>query len=268
MSLDNSYQIHIDSSNAHMLNSPDNSSVKIILKEGVEIKKNQYCLISACDAQIPISYYLINDSNNTLYFSVNEGEQLSLSILQGNYTASSLLTFLSASILVSYYGFSITYDDSALSFTFSNPQTFIFYGTSTCFKFIGLNSGNYVSSLSGSYYITSDCVIDFSGIRNIYIYSNLNTKSITSGSSKFENILAKIPVTVSYGFLLFWTNFTLYKSMIHDNYLNYFEINIKDDVGNLLNFNGGTWSLTLSVEIYNKGTNETNESNESLGIKI
>ena len=68
-----STQIYLNSANADIfLNQSKKSNVVFFFTNVLKIdKKSVEMKLSVVNAQIPVSWYLINDTNNRIYFSVN-----------------------------------------------------------------------------------------------------------------------------------------------------------------------------------------------------
>jgi hypothetical protein len=89
MTITISNQINLSSSSASIKNGSNNS---VMIFNIPVIKKEQnilYNQVSLINAQIPVSYYTINESNNLLVLSTG-----SFTLISGNYNATSFKTML------------------------------------------------------------------------------------------------------------------------------------------------------------------------------
>ena len=199
--------------------------------------------ISINSAQIPISYYIVNYTNNTLVYRYGINPITTIVFDTGNYNANTFITqFISK----------IDHIIPSLNklngkFIYTAPSGFNFYHTgSTCFKFLGLdtNTDYFGSTISSPY------PVQFQGITRLKIVSNeLNTYSMDSNTGNFSNTLATLSVNSSaYGILLY-DNTSQYKPILRNRDNNIFDIGILDDNDNFINFNNCSWKITLQLDI-------------------
>ena len=134
-----SNQINLSSNTATVKNSSYNSVMIFnlpVMKKEHNVLYNQVSLISA---QIPISYYTINDNNNL--FVLSSG---SYTLTNGNYNATSFKTMF-LNLLGS--SFSMTLDVSTGKYTLIKTGGYSILGTTTCSKIQGLQKIiSYISS--------------------------------------------------------------------------------------------------------------------------
>ena len=88
-----STQIYLNSANADIfLNQSKKSNVVFFFTNVLKIdKKSVEMKLSVVNAQIPVSWYLINDTNNRIYFSVN-GVQNNYFFPNGNYNVNTFIS--------------------------------------------------------------------------------------------------------------------------------------------------------------------------------
>ena len=116
--------ISLNSSDAILLNSTYKSWVKFqisgLLIEEDDILKIELSLVNA---QIPISWYIINYSNNMFKVKLGNNTEQIITIPVGNYNANSLITALNT--LINDSNFSITISEITGKLTFTYNTTFI-----------------------------------------------------------------------------------------------------------------------------------------------
>ena len=131
-----SNQINLSSSSASIKNGSYNSvmifNIPVIKKE----KNVLYNQVSLINAQIPVSYYTINETNNL--FALSTG---SYTLINGNYNATSFKTMLLALLGAT---FSLTLDNSTGKYTLSKTGGFTILSTKTCYKILGLEKTNHM----------------------------------------------------------------------------------------------------------------------------
>ena len=116
------------------------------------------------------------------------------------------------------------------------------------FPVIGLVSGVIYRSVGNS--LSAPFCVNFSGLPRLLISSptfSLNSK--TSYDSAMSNIIASIPNNTIQNGIIYYTNYTNYKSIFKNSELSCITIQIQDDFENFIDFNNLDWSLTLQIDI-------------------
>ena len=237
-----SKQISLNSSSATITNSPYNSQCTFNINGALKYDKDiLYNQISVIHAQIPVSYYICNYTNNTLNTSVGN-----FTLTRGNYNANSFKTML-LGILGAGWGMSLNTITGVFTITYSSD--FTIYSTSTCQKLLGLGTSQNYSSTSSSLLCPYPC--NFVGISKLKIKSNLVvSENMDSNARGRCNLLTTIPVsTNSFGVILYNNNMG-FKNMLANYNLDFVDISITDELDNLVNFNGVDWNLSLQIDSY------------------
>ena len=238
-----SRQIYLDSDDGYHVGG-NNADCLFYFHEHIIAPQGIQMLISVVNLVIPISWYLIDDTNQTLTWSLNGVNQSDITITNGNYSATQL-----ESELNTLFGGAITveFNDISDKFIFTHAsQNFVFQSSSTCLSLLGFSAGNH-SSVNNQ--LTSDRVVDLSGIKTISLRSgNLHTSNMDSRSQQQSNILAKIPVNLSQGSILVWTNKFQFRSRVMDKVINYFRLSLVDHDNAILNLNSIEWSCVLQID--------------------
>lgn len=234
-----SNQINLSSSSASIKNGSFNSvmifNIPVIKKE----KNVLYNQVSLINAQIPVSYYIINENNDK--FVLETGTH---TLTHGNYNATSFKTMLLALLGAT---FSLTLNNSTGKYTLSKTGGFTILPTTTCYKILGLEKNkSYVST--GSLTFPFPC--NFLGINRLKIKSAVfKTNNLDSNSNNgHSDLLATIPVDVSPYSLIKYNNLVNFKNIIHNEDVNYIDITITDESDNIINFNGIDLHLTIQID--------------------
>jgi hypothetical protein len=206
--------------------------------------------LSVQSAQIPISYYVINQYNKTLRFQLGTGPITTINFTEGNYNSSSFIDEMKKQIpsLV------LVFDKITGKYSFARTASFIFYAFgSTCFKVLGLNPDQNYSVLTSPYNLVAPFPCQFQGITRIKIASNeFSTYSMDSRNGGFSNALTSLAVnSASYGILIY-ENSSQFKPTLRNKIINSFDIQLLDDDDNLINFNKIDWRITLQLDITRK----------------
>jgi len=204
--------------------------------------------LSFMNAQIPNSFYLVNRINNTLIINAT-----TYIIPPGNYNAVNFLSTIQSGILTSL-GITGTYNSIQNKYTFTSATSFTIQPTSTCSRFLGLDSNISYSGTS----ITSLYPANFLPISRLLVKSTaFNTNNFNSADNSSDMILSVQNSSAS-GALILYNNYTNTKYDVSslDN-LNLIDITITDDFGNLLDFENADWYLTFKIEyIYESKIND------------
>jgi hypothetical protein len=237
-----SLQIYLNSMSADLYYQNSNSWCEFELPL-IECDYRDHIYISVQSVAVPYSFYNVSGYNNFLQYSTINGI-VDVFISTGNYNINTLLTALITSLPT----FGITYDKIKNKLTFTNTIDFTFTLNSTCFEIIGLSSIVQSSSYCS---LTSDYVCNLSTVRHICIATNFYTSNINKALPNERNILCHVPINVGPNEVITWTNQGNYRCNLSTNILSNIVIKILDHQGNVIDLNGGNWSMTLQVDIVN-----------------
>jgi hypothetical protein len=190
--------INLSSSSATKLNSTMNSNLLFTCNGMLKPDKHiLYNTISVLNAQIPISYYLINSTNNKLVLN-----NVSYTLTNGNYTTSTIMTMILTLIPNTY---SLSFNSATGKFKLSNTTIdFNINSTSTCYTILGLVAKTLYTSTSKTFTFPNPA--NLYGIHRIKIKSNiLHTRNFDSNSGS-GNILTTIGVTNGLTSVLYFLN--------------------------------------------------------------
>ena len=201
--------------------------------------------VSIQSANIPGTFYNVDDINNLLVYNVNAGANINLVIPPANYNVNSLLTYLQTVMT----GFTITFNTASNKYTFTHAtNVFSFKSTSTCFELLGLQEGATYNSTGLS--LTSDLCINFFTIQTVMIeISNLITNNKTSNASENNpSILVSIPITTSQNSVLSYVNsHNLFEKINSVKNFASLQVRLLDQDLALLDLNGANWTATLQI---------------------
>ena len=243
-----STQIYLNSGSADiLLNSSMKSNVCFCFQNPIIINKNTIEMrLSIVNAQIPISWYLINSTNNKIIITVNS-VATTYYFKQGNYNINSFITEWSNSIGP---GWTLTFDSisNKIKFMFTSNFTFSDTDSNTLFPIIGFNSGT--TYTSSSFSLTSPFCVNFAGLTSIHIKSNtFNLRNVDSYKKTTNRTLQSIPVSqIGSGYILYH-NYTHYSNLFKNFEISTIGIEIMDDNRNYINFNNIDWSMTLQIDV-------------------
>lgn len=198
--------------------------------------------LSIIDGQIPVSFYNINYTNNTLNYQISS-VNYSIVANVGNYNFNSLATQLISKFLLNGHTFTITINKQNGIVTFATTATNFIFQVSSLFATLGFTSSNKTST---SFSLTADYPLNLLGITKIKIQSvNLGSYNIDSLTRGYCNTLGIIPVDQPSFGLISYENKTNSIFQIRDNRVDEIDLQMLDQNNNLINFNNVDWDLTI-----------------------
>lgn len=244
--------INLNSQNATPKNGDFLSSVYFqfngLLKDDSSI---QAVYISIQNAQFPYSFYNINIYNNLLRLSVNGNPAVVLTLTRGNYNANTLITEIQSqltSAAITDITITISSITGLLTFTKASGTFTLFSSGSTCFKVLGFNPTLDYTSVTSV--LIAPYPLNLLGTLKLRIASySLPTSSLDSSVGGNLNVLASIPINSGNFGLIMYENTNNIQSTLELKVLDNFDLEILDDDGNLVNFNGAYWTLTMLMSI-------------------
>jgi len=226
-----------------------------------------YVEVGVVSCEIPVSFYTINENNDTIntILTPNVGLPISKTIVleNGNYTATTFLTEFKLKVQLAYLvdnptniilldtGFNRI--NGLVSFSLPANATFsqIEFEDSALRRLIGFSPTTSLQLIQNATPTIASYPINLLGVNKINICSNdLLTYNYQSGSSGFSNILASIEVNATpYGIILY-RNQSLTYNILRVKELDTLDIQLKDPDNNFLNLNNQDWTITLGLNIY------------------
>jgi hypothetical protein len=244
-----SKQINLSSYSATTKNGSMNSSLYFNLNN--ILKKEQdiiYNLVSVVHCEIPVSFYIINNTNNLFSYSVvlfGNTLTYNITLTNGNYNASTFKTMFLSKL---GGGWSLSLSNSTGQFTLTSIYSgYTINSTSTCYSLLGMAKNTSYNVVGTTFTFPYQC--NFLGITRLKIKSTiLQTHNIDSYSNGRSNILCTIPVNnASFGLIIF-NNIVGFKTVYPNNNLDYIDIQITDDFDNLIDFNGIDINITIQID--------------------
>lgn len=196
---------------------------------------------SVYSAEVPNSFYLINQYNNTLYLS-DGSTTTTYTITYGNYTISNLITTLQSLLT----GYTITYNSITLKITITHSTIpFQVLANSTISRILGLDDET-DSVLSLSY--TCPYVVNLLPQQKIHFRSNGLQLDTYNTYDKSTDIFLSLQNTAQLGGAIYYKNNSGNKYLLDINFLQKLDIRITDDKNRELDFNNCNWYLTLKID--------------------
>ena len=203
--------------------------------------------VTVLNAQIPVSFYIIDETNNILYYS--DGTTTKTLILTiGNYNGNQMVAALNA-------GFT---SNGSLITTILNSQTGLLYFTITGGTNYTLLATSPIKSILGfDVDISSNTLIvmpyqlNLLGKKKIFINSNnLRNSAFSSKSLSCVQTIATIPVDQPpYNMISYVSVSDLEKIILSNKTVDMIDIEIVDENNNYVNFRNIDWSITLCLSV-------------------
>jgi len=244
--------VNISSSTANLKNASFKSDVIFNFPNIFHVENDiTHMTLGVLNAQIPVSFYTINYTNDTLVLSAISTAPITVSITRGNYNSNSLIEELKAKILTAT-GFTMDIVTNRVNgiMSFTNASTnFTFYGTSTIFSILGfVPNVNYNSSI---FVLTAPFPLNLLGIKRLKINSGkLNVLTYDSTQLCVVSTIASIPVNCPSFGLIDYNNNTGTFPVSNAQHITAIDIQILDENDNYINFNNADWTITLQLNIY------------------
>ena len=216
---------------------------KNILSDEQHMLKSEIVVLNA---QIPVSFYVINEYNNVLKISGTGILTTTITIETGNYNANTLISELKSQFLSSgvvFTNIKINKNSGKLVFTSLLFTNYRFSGS--MLDILGTTSS--VNSSSTTY----RCIypLNLLGVQKLSIKSEkLAVQTASSVDYSFSNTLVTIPVDVSpFSMISYTSQSDANKNLLNVRTINEIDIQIYDENNNLINFNNLDWNITLII---------------------
>ena len=235
-----------------------------------------YVEVGCVSAEIPVSFYTINEYNDKIRFLIN-ATTYNITLLRGNYNANTLITEIVSKMKTALGGSSdvtlaLNRINGKLEWTNSgglDDFSLVKSGT-TLWYVLGLDddTATYTASAGGGK-ITPPYPLNLLGTNNVSIRTdNLATYNYNSKQSGFSNTLANISVDASPFGILLYKNTSITYNILRVLDVNRFRISLLDDNSNPIDFNNGNWTITLALNIHrHRPTINTRTFSDMLDLK-
>jgi len=203
--------------------------------------------ITVLNAQFPVSFYIIDDTNNILNY-VDNGVNKIVELVPANYNGNQIVEAFNGvfsgngtpitTILNSYTGI--------LYFFITGGIEITFLASSTVKKILGFET-----EMTSTTLIKMPYQLNLLGKKKIFINSNnLRNSAFTSKSLSSVQTIATIPVDQPpYSMISYTSVSELEKNILFNRSLDVLDIQIVDEENKYINFQNIDWSITLCLTI-------------------
>ena len=203
--------------------------------------------ITVLNAQFPVSFYIIDDTDNILNYTENSVSK-SITIPIGNYNGNQMVTALNAgftansSNVVAF----LNSQNGILKFLITGGASFTFLSTSTIKSILGFEE-----DITSTNLITMPYQLNLLGKKKLFINSNhLRNSAFSSKSLACVQTIATVPVDQPPYAMINYTSISeLEKNILFNRSLDTLDIQIVDEENKYVNFRNINWSITLCLTI-------------------
>lgn len=241
------YYLSSSSTRAIKHNGEYNSKLTFEIPNFISNKQNTiYHTISVLNANIPYSFYIINEYNNKFKFN-NETIELDL----GNYNAITLANLINQEIHNVDGSCNIVLDQVTGKYKISSPNTFTLNLTvSDLAEILGTDKGVYnaIFNFIEGFHIDFPYLVNTSGSKYINVrINNLITENLNMDTGD-KQTLVNIPINVSPFGIIRYDNNTRLESLVKNDDMNLVELELTDDKNRLINFNNINWGIVILIK--------------------
>jgi len=202
-------------------------------------------------AEIPASFFNIDIANNVFNYRLNS-TNFSITITPGNYNYSTLISTMTALLLVNGHTFTFTLNRSTNILTMTcSTGTWNEINSSSIYFVLGFAFNTTYTIVANT--ITFPNLFNLLGQKRIKIYSNnISIDSYDSVNKQTSNLLASISVNQPGFNLITFQNTDGVYSRMRNHYLSTVDIQLRDELNNLYNFNGINWTISIHLILYRR----------------
>jgi hypothetical protein len=206
-----------------------------------------YATIRTLHAEIPYSFYIVNEYNSLLSITDTNNNVNDIQIPLGNYNATSLIAYLNTALP---NNMTISFNSTTGKFTLVYNGIFSVNASSTCNILLGFSKNTTYTSDNNNI-IAFPFLANLLGTKNIYLkFPNLILDNYNTQTGD-RSTLSNIPVDQApYGLIMYEnrsTSSTIIKNVQLPDRL---YVQLTDDTNNLIDFNNIEWSITVQIDFY------------------
>ena len=222
--------------------------------------------ITVLNAQFPVSFYIIDETDNILYYTDNS-VSYTLELTPANYNGNQMVTALNTGFTANTSPITcfLAPQTGILYFSITGGTNITFLSTSTVKNILGFND-----DISSSSLLKLPYQLNLLGKKKLFINSNsLKNSAFTSKSFSSVQTIATIPVDQPpYGLINYASISDLEKNILFNRSLDTIDIQIVDEDNKYINFQNINWSITLCLTIEKNDPEKINYSLYNLPLPI
>ena len=220
--------------------------------------------ITVLNAQFPVSFYIIDETDNILYYTDNSVSK-SIELTPANYNGNQMVTALNTGFTANSSPITcfLAPQTGILYFSITGGNNVTFLSTSTVKSILGFDV-----DISSSSLLKLPYQLNLLGKKKLFINSNnLRNSAFTSKSFSSVQTIATIPVDQPpYSMINYTSVSDLEKNILFNRSLDLIDIQIFDEDNKYINFQNINWSITLCLTIEKNDHEKLNYSLNTLPL--
>ena len=216
-----------------------------LLKEEANLIRSY---VTVLNAQIPVSFYIIDETNNILNYTDNSVNK-KIVLTEANYNGNQMVTALNTGFTVNSSPITcfLAPQTGILYFTISGGNTITFLSsTSTVKSILGFDV-----NISSTTLLKLPYQLNLLGKKKLFINSNnLRNSAFTSKSLSSVQTIATVPVDQPpYSMINYNASIDIQKIILSNRSVDMIDIEFVDENNNYINFRNIDWSITLCLTV-------------------
>ena len=210
-------------------------------------------------AQIPASFYNVDIQNNQFNYRVS-AVNYTITVTPANYNYTTLITELATQFLTNghTFNYSLNRNTNVLTMTYTAIGSWEQIRPSSIFYILGFEA-NTTYTVTGNVFLYPK-LFNVINPKKLKIFSqNLAIDSYDSVGNATNNLIETLSVNAPPFGLILYNNIDSTYGHLRTSYLSTIDIQIRDELGNFVNFNDIDWTMTLVLILYKKLETRTTE---------
>lgn len=203
-------------------------------------------------AEIPCSFYNINSTNNTFNYTIS-AVNYTINVTPGSYNYNTLISELATRFTVNGHTFTyaLNRNTNVFTMTYTGVGTWNSIQPSSIYYIFGFLPNTSYTVITNT--ITYPGLFNVINPKKLKIYSqNLAIDSYDSVGLVTNNLIETLSVnSASFGLILYNNVNGTYGHM-RRSYLSTIDIQIRNELGDFIDFNNIDWTITMSLIVYKK----------------
>lgn len=210
-----------------------------------------YVEVGVGNGEFPATFYNVDITNNVFNYRINN-TNFSITVPPGNYNYNSLVTQMTTLFTANGQTFTMSLNRNSNILTMTlTTGTWNQINASSIYYILGFDPDTTYNIVGNT--ITFPRLFNLLGQKKLKIYSsNISVDSFDSVDNATNNLLCTISVNQPGFNLIVYTNIDGLYAHMRNRYLSTVDIQIKDELGNFINFNGINWTMTLNLILYRR----------------
>jgi hypothetical protein len=210
-----------------------------------------YVEVGVGNGEFPATFYNVDITNNVFNYIINN-TNFSITVPPGNYNYNSLVTQMTTLFTANGQTFTMSLNRNSNILTMTlTTGTWNQINASSIYYILGFDPDTTYNIVGNT--ITFPRLFNLLGQKKLKIYSsNISVDSFDSVDNATNNLLCTISVNQPGFNLIVYTNIDGLYAHMRNRYLSTVDIQIKDELGNFINFNGINWTMTLNLILYRR----------------